>query len=122
MKVDILLQLLISHLIFDYGYALSKKMINAKSIGKPIFPIMIHAFFHSIGVFIVLFINNIDLKLCIISMIIEFISHTIIDITKGLLQNKYDKLRDNKNPWYWHLFQIDQLLHILTKYIIIKII
>ena len=46
----ILYQLILSHLVFDYGKSLTPEMIKAKSKGYPYFPIAKHAFLHAIGV------------------------------------------------------------------------
>jgi hypothetical protein len=110
--------LLISHLIFDYGKALTPSMIRDKSIGKIGWPIAIHALLHSIGVISILLLNGIDLKLSMTLGIFEFVTHFTIDILKGKIENTFKNLKNPKNPYHWHLFQIDQFLHITVKYII----
>lgn len=113
-----LYQLIISHLIFDYGKALTPKMIAAKSKGYPFIPIIQHASLHALGIFIVLTYNGYNIEKSILLSLFEFTTHFLIDTVKGRIETKYPSLKDNKNPWHWHLFQIDQFLHITSKYII----
>lgn len=116
--------LIIGHFILDYGYALSSKMIEAKSKGYPIGPIAKHAGLHSLSVYLILclFFPYLSWKLIFVFCLLEFVTHFNIDTLKGMIQNKYPKLKDSYNPLYWHLFQIDQLLHISIKFLIIYLI
>lgn len=111
-------QLLISHFIFDYGKALTPSMIRDKSIGKPGWPIALHAFLHSLGVSIVLLLNSVSLNLVIPLALFEFITHFGIDVFKGKIETTFPVLKDPKQAYHWHLFQIDQFLHITIKFII----
>ena len=111
-------QLLISHFIFDYGKALTPSMIRDKSIGKPGWPIALHALLHSLGVAIVLLLNLVSLKLVVSLAFFEFITHFGIDVFKGKIEKAFQSLKDPKNPYHWHLFQIDQFLHLTIKYVI----
>jgi hypothetical protein len=113
-----LYQLIISHLLFDYGKALTPAMIKDKSIGRPGLPIATHALLHSIGVISILLLNGVDLKFSILLGCFEFITHFGIDVVKGQIENTFKSLKDQKNPYHWHLFQVDQFLHISVKYII----
>ncbi len=115
---DLLFKLILSHLLFDYGKALTPEMIAAKSKGYPYIPIAKHALLHSIGVFTVLILYDYSIQKSILLSLFEFTTHFIIDVSKGRIETKYPKLKDDTNPYKWHLFQIDQLLHITSKYII----
>lgn len=110
-------QLLISHFLFDYASALTPKMLEAKSKGYPIFPIFQHALLHTLGVLIILLINSTNWEIILAACFLELVSHTIIDTTKGRIENKYPIFKEN-NRWHWHLFQIDQFLHVTVMYII----
>lgn len=114
----ILYQLILSHLLFDYGKALTPEMIKAKSKGYPYIPIAKHAMLHAIGIFIILFLNNISIEKIILSSSFEFSAHFFIDTMKGKVETKWSNLKDPSNPYHWHLFQIDQFLHITCKYLI----
>jgi hypothetical protein len=114
----ILYQLIISHLIFDYGKALTPEMIKAKSKGYPYIPIVKHALLHTIGIFFVLILNSVSVEKVILAGLFEFSTHFFIDVMKGRIENKYTKLKDPTNPYHWHLFQFDQFLHISCKYLI----
>lgn len=111
-------QLLLSHFFFDYGKLITPSMVAAKSKGRPIGPIAKHALFHTIGVFLVLLLNGIPIIPNILLCFFEFITHLLIDISKGKVETRFPKLKDPKNPWTWHLFQCDQLLHVTVMYII----
>mgnify|MGYP003532200144 CR=1 FL=1 len=114
----ILYQLILSHLVFDYGKALTPEMIKAKSKGYPYFPIAKHAFLHAIGVCIVLLFNSVSIEKIALASLFEFSAHFFIDVMKGRIETKWSKLKDPTNPYHWHLFQIDQFLHISCKYLI----
>lgn len=114
----ILYQLILSHLAFDYGKALTPEMIIAKSKGYPYLPILKHSSLHALGVFVVLQLNGVDLLKSISLSLFELVVHFAMDVLKGKIETKYPKLKDNKNPYHWHLFQFDQFIHISTKYII----
>lgn len=110
-------QLILSHLFFDYGKMVTPSMVIAKSKGEPL-GIAKHALLHTLGVFIILFLNGVPLLVSILLSLFEFITHLIIDVLKGIIETKYPQLKDPKNPWSWHLFQIDQFLHLTVMYII----
>ena len=114
----ILYQLILSHLVFDYGKALTPEMIKAKSKGYPYFPIAKHAFLHAIGVFCILILNSISVEKAVFTGLFEFSAHFFIDVMKGRIETKWSKLKDPTNLYHWHLFQIDQFLHISCKYLI----
>lgn len=120
----VLFQMIIGHFLADYGFALTPKMLAAKSKGEPTGPIAQHSLIHGILIFIILIINFPELPLWLILFcsFLEFITHLIIDTLKGLIQNANKKLNDIKNPLYWHLFQIDQFLHVSNKFLIIFLI
>lgn len=111
-------QLLISHFIFDYGYAIRPSMVKAKSDGYPIFPILLHAFLHSLGVLLVLLLNGYDLPKIFSLSFFQLMAHFLIDLIKSKIENKYPSLKSHSNPLYWHLFQLDQFLHISCMFII----
>lgn len=110
--------LLISHLLLDYGYALSGSMLLAKSKGSPYSPILLHSALQATGVALVLLAFGVNPTIILIAFHFELITHFLIDLGKGKVQGKYPELQDSKNPLYWHLFQVDQFLHITVKYII----
>jgi hypothetical protein len=114
----ILYQLILSHLTFDYGKALTPEMIKAKAKGYPYIPIAKHAMLHAIGVFIILMFNSISIEKAILASSFEFTTHFCIDVAKGRIETKWPKLKDNTNPYHWHLFQVDQALHITSKFLI----
>jgi hypothetical protein len=107
-----------SHLLFDYGKALTPEMIAAKAKGYPFLPIAKHAMLHAIGVAIVLACNSVSIERIILASAFEFTTHFCIDVLKGRVETRWPSLKDQKNPYHWHLFQLDQALHITSKMLI----
>jgi len=68
----ILYQLIFSHLVFDYGKALTPEMIKAKAKGYPYIPITKHAMLHAIGVFLVLMLNSVSIEKAVLASSFEF--------------------------------------------------
>jgi len=68
--------------------------------------------------FLVLMFNSISVEKAILASSFEFTTHFFIDVTKGRVETKWPKLKDPTNPYHWHLFQLDQFLHITSKYLI----
>lgn len=116
-----LYELIISHFVFDYGYMLTPSMINAKSKGWPIGPIANHALLHTLGVAAILLLHSVPIPVIIGLALFEFVTHLIIDISKGRLEAKFPSLKDAKNPWHWHIFQIDQFIHLSVMFAIADI-
>ena len=111
-------QLLCSHMFFDYGWALTPNMIKAKSKGWPLYPILLHAALHATGVLFILLMHGYRDPILFNLAAFQFISHTFIDYTNGQIETKFPRLKDPTNPWHWHIFQIDQFLHITVMYVI----
>lgn len=122
MGILILLILLqIVHFFADFTHLSTDWMLKAKSIGKPFFPILCHGLVHGALVFLVLTMFVPLYVAILLGFGLEAPLHTLIDIGKGKLSEKYPFLADNKNKWHWWLFGADQYLHFLTKIIIAAI-
>ena len=110
--------LIISHFLLDYGYALSPGMVRAKKTGKEPFLVLLHGTVHALGVTLVLLAYGVDYLIILKAFHLEQATHTAINLGKTWIQNKYEVLQDSSNKLYWHLFQVDQFLHISVKYAI----
>ena len=116
--------LLICHYFADF-IMVRPHMLKAKAIGKPIVPIMEHAFDHVSCMALFLFFvpvldNNWYLKI-IAALTVQFITHTIIDVVKGRL-NIFEHIKNPQNKIHWVVFGGDQLLHQLVILFMVKIL
>ena len=85
MQTLILIGLFFCHLLADYTHLSTTWMLNAKKIGKPFIPIMVHAMVHALlmGIFLACFgISNV-----IWLMGFQFITHFVIDVWKDTFAN-----------------------------------
>lgn len=109
---EILLLLNICHLLADFTWLSTSKMLNAKKFGTPLLPILLHAGVHGILQTIVVWTYTGGYwQLALLIGIIQTITHFIIDIWKGRMNGWFPILQQNTNYWYWSVFGIDQYLH-----------
>ena len=109
----LLTTLLVCHYLADFCFT-TPAMIKAKADGRNPWPIMLHAGIHAGLVGICLLVWGISWKLLLILLLIEFVSHFLVDTAKGLLTAHYLILTDMKKKPYWMLYGFDQLLHLLV--------
>lgn len=125
METQILIGLFICHFLADYTHLSTGWMLNAKRLGKPLFPIFIHAWTHSVLMLIVL-IPFIGLKSNIWELfLLQLITHFLIDVWKGRMNDWFPALQSPANKWHWIVFGFDQLLHaivivVMSEYATIK--
>lgn len=107
------------HFLADYTHLSTLWMLKAKARGTPIFPIFCHAAVHAvlmsfaIAIYfdIISFPYDVYHKTLYYYVIgLQLISHTVIDVCKGLIsRNPY--FTNNMARPYWILMGIDQLAH-----------
>lgn len=114
MNIGLLIGLLITHWLADFTHLLEPCMLEAKRAGKPILPIIAHASVHAILAAIVCFYYVSDLVVFISLIYWQLITHALIDIWKGRMQNRFAAFQNPLNPYHWYLFGFDQLLHVLV--------
>ena len=108
----LLLLLFSCHFLADFTWLSTPWMLKAKALGKPFFPILIHAMIHAMLMSVVLyFFIGTDLKLWGSLVLFQWGSHFIIDVWKGRMNGWFPFLRDNTKQPYWIIFGFDQLLH-----------
>lgn len=108
--IILLAALLLSHYLADFCFT-THSMIRAKSDGKYLFPIMLHSSIHALLMGICLIVYGTTYHLLLSLILLEFISHFIIDIAKGRLTHAYPSLSDNHRKPYWIVYGMDQFLH-----------
>lgn len=114
MNFAILISLFFCHFLADYTPLLNSWMLQAKSIGKPLFPILAHASVHAILMSLCLWFFWINGVLIVQLFFVQLFTHFIIDLVKGRLQGTYPILNDSKGNPYWILMGVDQYLHTLV--------
>ena len=120
----LLILLFLDHYIADYTHLSTVWMLNAKKIGKPLFPIFIHALVHSLLMtIIIIFFTDWNI-LILYLLIIQLLSHFIIDTLKGKMNIWFPSIQNPANKFHWYVFGFDQYLHILViilmNYLILK--
>ena len=126
----ILIGLFICHWLADYTHLSTAWMLNAKRLGKPLFPIFMHALNHAsiMGIFLFAYCKFSITSIfdCgVFDMILfQLITHFLIDVWKGRMNGWFPSLQSPANKWHWIVFGFDQLLHaiviILMSYYLIK--
>lgn len=109
----ILFLLFMCHYMGDY-VLVTKNMLAAKKFGEPLPPIMHHAAVHT-GLMSLVIIPLIPLGVATLlaascALLVQFISHFVTDLTKGLLTKGFN-LTNPAEKEYWWLFGADQLFH-----------
>jgi hypothetical protein len=114
MQTTILIGLFICHFLADYTHLSTAWMLNAKRLGKPLFPIFAHAGIHTIlmFLFLVFFTNNLELVLNLSAF--QLNTHFLIDVWKGRMNGWFPALQSPANKWHWIVFGFDQLLHAIV--------
>lgn len=108
----LLLLLNVCHWAGDYTHLSTAEMLGAKRLGKPLTPIFAHATVHFILMFIVVFPASLNEPgTMILVLLIQLISHFLIDVLKGRLNGWFPRLSDPSNKFHWWIFGIDQFLH-----------
>lgn len=115
MQTQILVGLFICHWLADYTHLSTAWMLNAKRLGKPLIPIIIHALVHTIlmGTFLLFMLGNnnpVVLWLCFF----QLSTHFLIDTWKGRMNGWFPLLQNPANKWHWVIFGFDQLLHAIV--------
>ena len=109
----ILLLLMICHYLADFTALSTPWMLQAKQYGKPLFPILVHAFVHAVlmGSVLLLFV---EFSIAFRLFGIQLIAHFSFDTLKGRLNGWYPILQDNTKRGYWMVLGFDQFMHHAT--------
>ncbi len=110
----LLISLFVCHFLADYTHLSTAWMLNAKRLGKPLFPILVHSLVHGSLMFVVLVFFDVPIWLTLLLSIFQSVSHFIIDLLKGRANGWFPLLQSNSNKWHWVVFGADQLLHAIV--------
>jgi hypothetical protein len=107
----ILIGLFFCHWLADYTHLSTAWMLNAKRLGKPLHPILFHAWVHATLMFVML-IPFIGLSGNIWWLFLfQLTSHFAIDVWKGRMNGWFPALQSPANKWHWVIFGADQFFH-----------
>jgi hypothetical protein len=123
MNTLILILLFGCHFLADYTHLSTAWMLNAKRLGKPLYPIFTHAFIHAslMLVLLALVFGLSGLKLAILFGF-QLVTHFLIDVWKGRMNSWFPVLQSPANKWHWIIFGIDQYLHAIVIIIMANLI
>lgn len=113
-QTQILIGLFICHFLADYTHLSTAWMLNAKRLGKPLTPILLHAFVHAwlMGFFLLIALG---FKPIVWELyLFQLITHFLIDVWKGKMNAWFPSLQSPANKWHWIVFGFDQLLHAIV--------
>ena len=113
MKQTILfLTLFFCHFLADYTHLSTKWMLDAKRLGRPLYPIFVHAFIHASLMLVVMAIGfGMGGWMLGGLFALQLISHFLIDVWKGRMNGWFPALQSPANKWHWVIFGLDQYLH-----------
>jgi len=113
MMLLLLIFLLVCHYLADFCLT-SPTMIRAKADGRNPWPILLHAGIHAGLVGICLLCWQTPWKLLLLLILLELVTHFLIDTAKGRLTANFPILSDMQQKPYWMLYGFDQLLHLVV--------
>lgn len=133
MSSILLLALFFCHFLADYTHLSTNKMLAAKRLGTPLWPIFQHAFVHALLMGIVIeaymYYTIVDYTCFTLSFtipdncfLLQLFSHFIIDVWKGKMNKWFPSMSDPRNKSHWYLFGIDQLFHACVIIFMVKMI
>lgn len=112
MNTTILIALFFCHFLADYTHLSTAWMLNAKRLGKPLYPIFTHAFIHASLMLVLLSLAFGLGGLKLASLFgFQLITHFLIDVWKGRMNGWFPALQSPANKWHWIVFGFDQFLH-----------
>jgi hypothetical protein len=93
-------------------------LIRSKADGRNVWPILLHAVLHAVLMGACLLVFGVNVELSLWLMLLEVVTHFVIDFGKAAVSVKVPLLADVKQKAYWVLFGFDQLLHQLVVVVI----
>lgn len=109
----LLIALLMCHFLADFCLTWPA-LIRSKADGRNVWPILLHAAVHTVLMGICLFLFGVDWQMLLLLMLLELVTHFVIDTCKAAVSVRYPRLADVRQKSYWVLFGFDQLLHQLV--------
>lgn len=119
MSANVLFLLLIKHFVCDFPLQAFPYQYRNKGTYGHLGGIL-HSSIHIVGSMLVLF-WFVDVKLACMLSLFDGIMNYHIDWAKMNVGKKFNLKPDN-SEWFWILMGFDQLLHVITYYIMVKFV
>jgi len=111
----LLVSLFVAHFLGDFTPLSTKRMQEAKAVGKPVGPIAAHAGVHGILVgAAVTVVSWPGASLLLAAVAVEFVTHLAIDWSRGRMGGRHPELASPQAQPFWTALGLDQLLHYLV--------
>lgn len=111
----LLSSLFLAHFLGDFTPLSTRRMRDAKAVGRPAGPIAAHAGVHALLVGVAVMVAGPpNLFLLAGAMAWEFGTHLGIDWFRGRLGGRYPSLQDPRTRAFWTTLGLDQLAHYLV--------
>ncbi len=107
----ILIFLNVCHFLCDYTWLSTNWMLSAKRIGRPLFPIFVHALLHAVFMLGVVVVYAGSWQLSLFLFGVQLVTHFWIDVLKGRCNVWFPQVSSPMNKIHWVVFGFDQLLH-----------
>lgn len=113
--ISLLAFLFAAHCLGDFTPLATRRMLEAKAVGKPLGPIASHAAVHAglVGLVVALVVRP-GPGLIGMAALVEFGAHLAIDWVRGRLGGQWPTLSDPSAQAYWTALGLDQLAHALV--------
>ena len=115
--VLLLITLLVCHYLADFCLTMPV-MIRAKTDGRNLWPIALHATIHAVLIGLCLLVYGVGWQLLLVLIVTELVSHFAIDVLKAQISIRFPYWSDNRHKPYWMLYGLDQLLHQIVMIVI----
>lgn len=111
----LLVSLFLAHFLGDFTPLSTRRMQEAKAVGRPVGPIMAHAGVHALLVGLAVgFASWPGGGLLLAAVLLEFVTHLGIDWGRGRMGARRPSLGDAESQAFWVFLGIDQLAHYLV--------
>lgn len=111
----LLITLFFCHYLADFTPLSRPFMLEAKRFGKPLGPILQHAFVHGAVMWMPLIIacgeNEHSQYLPFFLYLFQVSTHFVIDTLKGRVNGWFPQVQSPANSLHWIVFGFDQFLH-----------
>lgn len=122
METTLLISLFACHFLADFTHLSTNDMLAAKRLGKPLYPIFVHASVHYLLMTVVMIVVAGVWVECLLAGALQLVTHFLIDVWKGRMNAWYPSLQSPGNKWHWWLFGFDQFLHTVVIILMVKIL
>lgn len=104
--------LLFGHFLGDFTPLATPRMLAAKAVGKPVGPIVAHAFVHAVlTVGAVLLVSGLEVEALAVAGGVQLGTHFLIDWSRGLAGARWKAVSEPGSQVFWTALGVDQFLH-----------